>query len=134
VGEEAFSAGEKMRRREEESDLKKSHVRLLNECDRSHLSALDHIHASVCVKWASAFEPTCVNSSVSPCLRSSVQLCARSQSAKQNFFFLKQNIYKNKKQKGSPEKSTPIPNLKWHIAHNVTRFTKPKEQVNSGIA
>jgi hypothetical protein len=47
---------------------------------------------------------------------------------------LKQNIYKNKKQKGSPEKSTPIPNLKWHIAHNVTRFTKPKEQVNSGVA
>jgi hypothetical protein len=47
----------------EEGDLKRGHVRVLNECDRSHQGALDRIRAepctvSACVMWAFALEQT----------------------------------------------------------------------------
>jgi hypothetical protein len=50
----------------EEGDLKRGHVRVLNECDRSHQGALNRIRAEpctmsacvMCVMWAFALEQT----------------------------------------------------------------------------
>jgi hypothetical protein len=51
------------------------------------------------------------------------------------FFYTK--IFTNTKQNNykylHTEISTPPPNLKLHIAHNVTELTKPKGWVNSGL-
>ena len=44
-----------------ESDLKMGHMRPKNECAQSHQGVLDRTRAKaciVCVKWASALEPT----------------------------------------------------------------------------
>jgi hypothetical protein len=62
------------------------------------------------------------------------------------FTYTKQNTYRylhtkmftNTKQNNCKylhtKTSTPPPNLKHHIAHNVTECTKPRGRVNSGIA
>jgi hypothetical protein len=98
MGERAVRHTEKVRGRRKESDLKRGHVRVLNECARSHSSRTMHnvwctCTASVCVMWASALEQTRVSSNTSLCLQSSVQWCARSQSA--IFFFLQKYLHKN---------------------------------------
>jgi hypothetical protein len=117
-----------MRGRKEEGDLKRGHVRDLNACVRSHTCR------GVCVMWASALEQTQVSSNASPCLRPNVWRTI-DRIVQSNFFFLQkylQKIFTYTNQNIYTHKSTP-PNLKCHIAHNVTEFTKPRGWVNSGV-
>jgi hypothetical protein len=139
------------------SDLKEGHVRAKNECDRTFVSAFDRIRAAcvcqvgstferigyvqtheckkVCVRWGTAFEQTQVSSNACPCLRLNAKgTFERTVQSKKIFFFFnykniytkiftKQNNYKNVHTKTS----TPPPNLKRHIAHNVTESTTPRD-------
>jgi hypothetical protein len=59
----------------------------------------------------------------------------QSHSAKYFFFFknIYTKIFTHTDQNIYTYKSTPPSNLKCHISHNVTEFTKPREWVNSGV-
>jgi hypothetical protein len=103
-------------------------MRDLNACDRSYQSAFDRMRARVCVcGWAFVLEQTQVSSSASPCLLSNIWRTI--DRIVQNYYFFtkiftQKNIYlQTQTQKGS-RLLPPPPNLKCHIALNVTGFTK----------
>ena len=109
----------------EEGDLKRATCWLRTHAiDRTYVRSIAFV-LSVCVCEVGLCIRT--NASEFECMPVSAierTLYGRSHSA--IFFFLTKNIYTHK--------SIPPPNIKCHIAHNVTGFTKPREWVKSDVA
>jgi hypothetical protein len=79
------------------------------------------------VCWGAMVKHTKVSSYAAPCTRSNAEY------KEIFFFFFYKSIHKHKA-KYLQNTSTPPPNSKCHIVHNVTENTKPRGRVNLGIA
>jgi hypothetical protein len=86
------------------------------------------------VCWGAMVEHTKVSSYTAPCRRSNLHDTFKRRVQRIFFFELFTKKIHKHKAKFLQNTSTPPPNSKCDIVHNVTKNTKPRGRVNLGIA